>query len=62
LRGKPEAITTAERNRSLAQAAASVRAAGLVIGSEAEAIMERWARGELSTTQMRELVRQLYAP
>jgi hypothetical protein len=51
---------TAERSRSLAQAAASVRAEGLTVGPEAEAIVERWARGELSTTQMRELVRQLY--
>jgi Antitoxin VbhA len=51
---------TAERNQSVAQAAASVRAEGLTISSDAEAIMERWARGELSTTQMRELVRKLY--
>jgi len=51
---------TAERNQSVAQAAASMRAEGLAISSDAEAIMERWARGELSTTQMRELVRQLY--
>lgn len=51
---------TAERNQSVAQAAASVRAEGLTISSDAEAIMERWARGELSTTEMRELVRQLY--
>ncbi|GAA0737517.1 hypothetical protein GCM10010199_59700 [Dactylosporangium roseum] len=51
---------TAERNQSVAQAAASVRAEGLTISSDAEAIMERWARGELSTTQMRELVRQLH--
>ena len=52
---------TADRNQSLVQAAASVRAEGLTISSDAEAIMERWARGELSMTQMRELVRQLYA-
>lgn len=51
---------TAERNQSVAQAAASVRAEGLTISSDAEAIMERWARGELRTTQMRELVRQLH--
>ena len=52
---------TADRNLSVAQAAASVRAEGLTISSDAEAIMGRWARGELSTTQMRELVRQRYA-
>ncbi|MFC0528395.1 antitoxin VbhA family protein [Phytohabitans kaempferiae] len=51
---------TAERARSLAQAAASVRAEGLAIGADVEAITERWARGEISTVQMRELVRQLY--
>ncbi|GAA2617220.1 hypothetical protein GCM10010399_55250 [Dactylosporangium fulvum] len=51
---------TAERNQSLAQAAASVRAEGLAVSSDAEAIMERWARGELSASQMRELVRQLH--
>jgi PHD/YefM family antitoxin component YafN of YafNO toxin-antitoxin module len=51
---------TAERAQSLAQAAASVRAEGLPIGAGVEAITERWARGEISTAQMRELVRRLY--
>ena len=51
---------TAERNQSVAQAAASVRAEGLTISTDAELIMEQWARGELSTTQMRELVRRLH--
>jgi PHD/YefM family antitoxin component YafN of YafNO toxin-antitoxin module len=51
---------TAERARSLAQAAASVQAEGLAISSDTAAITERWARGEISTTQMRELVRRLY--
>jgi PHD/YefM family antitoxin component YafN of YafNO toxin-antitoxin module len=51
---------TAERARSLAQAAASIRAEGLVAEAGVEAIAERWARGEISTTQMRDLVRQLY--
>jgi hypothetical protein len=50
----------AERHRSLVQAAASVRAEGLIVGADAEAIVERWVRGELGTTQMRLLVRQLY--
>jgi PHD/YefM family antitoxin component YafN of YafNO toxin-antitoxin module len=51
---------TTERARSLTQAAASVRAEGLTTGPEVEAITERWARGEISTAQMRELVRHLY--
>jgi hypothetical protein len=51
---------TAGRARSLAQAAASVRAEGLVVGIDVEAITERWVRGEISTTRMRELVRGLY--
>lgn len=51
---------TAERARSLTQAAASIRAEGLTVGAEVEAITERWARGEISTVRMRELVRQLY--
>jgi hypothetical protein len=51
---------TAERARSLAQAVASVQAEGLTIGIDAAAITDRWARGEISTAQMRELVRRLY--
>jgi hypothetical protein len=51
---------TAERARSLAQAVASVQAEGLTISIDAAAITDRWARGEISTTQMRELVRRLY--
>jgi hypothetical protein len=51
---------TAERARSVAQAAASIRAEGLVAEAGVEAIAERWARGEISTSQMRDLVRQLY--
>jgi PHD/YefM family antitoxin component YafN of YafNO toxin-antitoxin module len=51
---------TAERARSLAQAAASIRAEGLAAEAGVEAIAERWARGEISTSQMRDLVRQLY--
>jgi PHD/YefM family antitoxin component YafN of YafNO toxin-antitoxin module len=53
---------TAERARSLTEAAASIRAEGLDVGAEVEAITERWARGEISTARMRELVRQLYEP
>lgn len=51
---------TAERSRSLSQAAASVRAEGLVVSSDVEAITERWVRGEISSAQMREQVRLLY--
>jgi PHD/YefM family antitoxin component YafN of YafNO toxin-antitoxin module len=51
---------TAERARSLTQAAASVRAEGLTVGADVEAITERWTSGEISTVQMRELVRRLY--
>lgn len=51
---------TAERARSLTQAAASVRAEGLAVSADVEAITERWIRGEISTVQMRELVRRLY--
>jgi PHD/YefM family antitoxin component YafN of YafNO toxin-antitoxin module len=52
---------TAERSSSLTQAAASVRAEGLTVAAEVEAITERWARGELSTQQMRDLIRERYA-
>lgn len=52
---------TAERANSRTQAAASVRAEGLTIAAEVEAITERWVRGELSTQQMRDLVRARYA-
>ncbi|MEO3856522.1 antitoxin VbhA family protein [Acrocarpospora sp. B8E8] len=51
---------TAERARSLTQASVSVQAEGLTIGADVEAIAERWAQGEISTAQMRELVRRLY--
>ena len=43
----------AERSRSVASAAGSLRAEGLAPGAEVEAITERWARGEISTAQMR---------
>jgi hypothetical protein len=49
-----------ERAQSLAQAAASVRAEGLAPSAGAQAITERWIRGEISTEQMRELVRGLH--
>lgn len=51
---------TAERARSLAQALGSVQAEGLEPSSDAAAIAQRWARGEISTAQMREQVRQLH--
>jgi PHD/YefM family antitoxin component YafN of YafNO toxin-antitoxin module len=49
---------TAERARSAAQAAGSLRAEGLAPSAEVEAIVERWATGEISTTQMRTLIRR----
>jgi hypothetical protein len=51
---------TAERARSLTQAAASVRAEGLSVSADAETITERWMRGEISTAQMRDLIRRLH--
>ena len=51
---------TAERAQAVMEAAASLRAEGLVADKEVTAITDRWARGEISTTQMRELVRRLY--
>ncbi|MFB9183817.1 antitoxin VbhA family protein [Dactylosporangium sucinum] len=44
-----DAERVAARRESLTQAAASVRAEGLTISCGAEAILERWARGELDT-------------
>jgi PHD/YefM family antitoxin component YafN of YafNO toxin-antitoxin module len=51
---------TAERASSVAQAAASVRAEGLSMSIEAEAIADRWARGEITAQEMRELIRKLH--
>jgi PHD/YefM family antitoxin component YafN of YafNO toxin-antitoxin module len=51
---------TAERAQSLSDAVASVRAEGLHPSEGAEAIAQQWARGEISTARMRELVRQLH--
>lgn len=51
---------TAERSRAVSQAAASVQAEGLTIPPATEAIMDRWARGEISASEMRSLVRNLY--
>jgi PHD/YefM family antitoxin component YafN of YafNO toxin-antitoxin module len=50
----------AERARAVIEAAASLRAEGLVADADVTAITDRWARGEISTAQMRELVRHLY--
>jgi Antitoxin VbhA len=51
---------TAERAQSLTQATASLRAEGFSVGADVEAIIARWARGEIGIVQMRELVRELY--
>jgi hypothetical protein len=50
----------AERASAVTEAAASLRAEGLSPGAEALAITERWARGEISTAQMRAAVRRLH--
>jgi hypothetical protein len=49
-----------ERAWALSQAVGSVRAEGLEVGAEVQAVTARWLRGEISTAQMRELVRRLY--
>lgn len=51
---------TAERSRSYAQAAASVRAEGQEPSPKAATVMDRWSRGEISTAQMREQIRALH--
>ncbi|RJO79973.1 hypothetical protein D5S18_01595 [Nocardia panacis] len=48
---------TAERTRALTSATGSLRAEGLEAGPEAEDIFDRWARGEITTAQMRQLIR-----
>jgi hypothetical protein len=49
-----------ERARALSQAVGSVRAEGLEVGAEVQAVTAQWVRGEISTARMRELVRRLY--
>jgi PHD/YefM family antitoxin component YafN of YafNO toxin-antitoxin module len=51
---------TAERAQAVIEAAASLRAEGLEADVDVTTITDRWARGEISTTQMRELIRRLY--
>jgi PHD/YefM family antitoxin component YafN of YafNO toxin-antitoxin module len=51
---------TTERAQSLAQSTSSLRAEGLAMSADVEAITEQWVRGEISTVRMRELVRRLY--
>ncbi|MEV8515765.1 hypothetical protein [Dactylosporangium sp. NPDC051484] len=51
---------TAERSSSVTQATASLRAEGLTPSDEAAAITQRWARGEISTMQMRAMIRRLH--
>jgi PHD/YefM family antitoxin component YafN of YafNO toxin-antitoxin module len=47
------------RTTALEEARASLRLEGLSAPSEAEAVMKRWADGEISTRQMRTLMRRL---
>jgi hypothetical protein len=51
---------TAERSRAAADATASVRAEGLTPSVEADAITQRWTNGEITTQQMRSLIRELH--
>ncbi|MEV6923210.1 antitoxin VbhA family protein [Dactylosporangium sp. NPDC051485] len=51
---------TAERSNSVAQATASLSAEGLAPSTDAAAITERWARGEISTAQMRAAIRKMH--
>lgn len=51
---------TAERAQAVVEATASLRAEGLAPSAEVEATTQSWARGEISTPQMRELVRRLH--
>lgn len=50
----------AERWRVVDDAVGSLRAEGLTTDSEASAITERWARGEITTAQMRQMIRRLH--
>jgi hypothetical protein len=49
-----------ERSRAVIEATASINAEGLHAGPDAQSIADRWARGEISARQMRDLVRGLY--
>jgi antitoxin (DNA-binding transcriptional repressor) of toxin-antitoxin stability system len=51
---------TSERSRAAAESAGSLRAEGLAASDAVEAITARWTQGEISTDQMRAMVRQLY--
>ncbi|NDL55652.1 hypothetical protein [Phytoactinopolyspora mesophila] len=53
---------TAERDRAAAEAeaTASLRAEGLTPSSDADAITQRWIRGEITTQHMRTLIRELH--
>ncbi|MFE9574877.1 hypothetical protein ACFYO1_00690 [Nocardia sp. NPDC006044] len=51
---------TAERTRAQAMAMGSIRAEGVEPTADAQAIVERWTRGEITTAQMRELGRRLH--
>jgi Antitoxin VbhA len=50
----------AERSGSMDQAAGSLRAEGLTASPEATVITEQWASGEITTREMRQLVRRLH--
>ncbi len=50
----------AVRTQTVTDAAASLRAEGLASSEGADAIAERWARGEISTEQLRLQIRGLH--
>lgn len=50
----------AVRSSATVQAAGSLRAEGLSPSAEAQEITERWNRGEITTAQMRTLIRHLH--
>ncbi|MFG1792844.1 hypothetical protein [Nocardia sp. NPDC049149] len=49
-----------DRGRGRLHAFAAVRSEGFAPNAAAAAVVEQWARGELSTAQMRELVRRVH--
>jgi len=48
----------AERSQAVDDAVGSLRAEGLAAGAEAAAITERWGRGEITTSEMRQMIRR----
>lgn len=49
-----------ERSQAVEEAAASLRAEGQAASPAADAIMDRWAKGEIGTATMRAQIRELH--